>query len=327
MKGKIIMKKLIIALSALGAAFSATAKADISVSGTANVAYISSAASTDSENLAVGTKAAFALSTTTASGMGISGSIALTQDYDGDGNVGADGGQAITFTTGGTSITVGDVGIADTVGSVGGVVNGPLDDQSGISSNVATGFGEAAGTSDDGLGVSFTTAVGTASLTIGYITNDGKDNFGVINGDSTQGGTSAEMSIPMGAYTVAVGVADHDDGSSAAGGTIAAALGGGTLTVGYSTQTLVAASHAKLSTGGDTQVVGATYSMSMDADTTIAVGYNSAKDADSDAATKMELSIERALGGGASVYLDVVNLSGDAATDGTGIAFGTAVAF
>ena len=35
------MKKLIIALSALGAAFTATAKADISVSGSANVAYLS----------------------------------------------------------------------------------------------------------------------------------------------------------------------------------------------------------------------------------------------------------------------------------------------
>ena len=49
------MKKLIIALSALGAAFSATAKADISVSGTNNVAYVSSAASSDAENLLVGT--------------------------------------------------------------------------------------------------------------------------------------------------------------------------------------------------------------------------------------------------------------------------------
>ena len=41
----------------------------------------------------------------------------------------------------------------------------------------------------------------------------------------------------------------------------------------------------------------------------------------------MELSISRALGGGASAYLDVVNLSGDASADGTAIGFGTAVAF
>ena len=94
----------------------------------------------------------------------------------------------------------------------------------------------------------------------------------------------------MGAYTVSVGVADHDDGSSAAGGTIAA-FGTGTLTLGYSTQTLVAASHAKLSANGDTTVAGATYSTTLDAGTTL-VGYNHAKDADSDAATKMELSLK-----------------------------------
>jgi len=69
--------------------------------------------------------------------------------------------------------------------------------------------------------------------------------------------------------------------------------------------------------------------MSLDADTTVAVGYQNAKDADSESATKTELSIERSLGGGASIYLDLANLSGDTAAnaDGTAIGFGTSVAF
>ena len=97
---------------------------------------------------------------------------------------------------------------------------------------------------------------------------------------------------------------------------------------GYSNQTIKQAeAGAALSADGDTTSAGATYSMSMDAATTVAVGYNTNKDADSDSASKMELSIERSLGGGASVYLDMVNLSGDAATDGTAIGFGTAVSF
>ena len=99
------------------------------------------------------------------------------------------------------------------------------------------------------------------------------------------------------------------------------------MTVGYSNQTIDNGDSTLLSTTGDTTSAGATYSMSMDGATTIAVGYNSNKDADSDAASKMELSIERSLGGGASVYLDMVNLSGDAATDGTALGFGTAVSF
>ena len=42
----------------------------------------------------------------------------------------------------------------------------------------------------------------------------------------------------MGMYTITAG-ADSDTGESASGASIAAALGGGTLTVGFSTQTLV----------------------------------------------------------------------------------------
>ena len=319
------MKKLTLALSAIAAAFSASAHADISVSGSANVAYISSVATTDSELLAVGSTTSFAMSTTTASGMGISASLALSADYDADGSTVADGGQAVTFTTGGATIVVGDVGVNDTIGSVGGVVNGPLDDQSGISSNVATGFGAA--TDDDGLGATFSAAMGTATLSIAYIGNTAKDNFGVLNPDSGESAMGATISMPMGGLTVTAGVADNDNGSSAAGATAAYALGGGTLTVGYSSQTIDNGDHASLSTTGDTQVLGATYAMSLDADTSVSVGYNHAKDADSDAATKMELSISRALGGGASAYLDVVNLSGDASADGTAIGFGTAVSF
>ena len=109
---------------------------------------------------------------------------------------------------------------------------------------------------------------------------------------------------------------------------VSAALGGGTVTVGYSNQTLLA-SHASLTTAGDTEVIGATYVMSMDADTTISVGYQNKKDADSESSTQTDLSIERAMGGGATVYLDIRNLTGDTASnaDGTAIAFGTSVAF
>jgi hypothetical protein len=265
------------------------------------------------------------MSTTTSTGLGISTSLTLSNDYDTDSVDGVDGGQAVTFTTGGATIVVGDVGVNDTIGSVGGVVNGPLDDQSGISSNVATGFGAA--TDDDGLGATFSSAMGDATLSIAYIGNTAKNNFGVLNPDSGESAMGATISMPMGSYTVTAGVADNDNGSSAAGATVSAALGGGTLVVGYSQQTISNGDHAKLSTDGDTQVMGATYAMSLDGDTSLSVGYNTAKDADSDAATKMELSISRALGGGASAYLDVVNLSGDSSANGTGLAFGTSVAF
>ena len=323
------MKKLIIALSAIAAAvgFTTTAQADISVSGSSNVAYLSTSGATTEgdEELAVGNTVDFSMSTTTSGGIGISASMSISQDYDAAGGVNADGGNSVTFTTGGSTIVVGDVEISDTIGAVGGVVNGPLDDASDLSSSVASGFLD-----DDGLGAELTTAMGAASLNISYVSNDGADNFGIVNSSASgaDSAMSASITMPMGAYSFTIGVADSDTGESSSGVTASGTLGGGTATIGYSNQTLLA-SHASLTAAGDSDIYGATYVMSMDADTTISIGYQNRKDADSESSTQTDLSIERAMGGGATVYLDIRNLSGDTASnaDGTAIAFGTSVAF
>ena len=322
------MKKLLILLSAIGAMFTTTTHADISLSGSSDAAFLSTSGSDaegDSE-IAVGASVDFGMSTTTASGMSISATMGVEQDYDGDNNHEVTGGQNITFGLSGATIVVGDVEISDTIGAVGGVVGGVLDDASDLDTSVASGFID-----DDGLGVELTTAVGTASLNISYVANDEDDNFGIMN-SSTAGddaAMSASISLPMGAYSVTLGVADSDSGESSSGASVAAAIGGGTLTVGYSQQTLIATGNDNLGVDGDTEVVGATYSMSLDADTSVAVGWNNRKDADSESSTMTELSISRALGGGASVYLDLQNLTGDTAadSDGSAIAFGTSVSF
>ena len=77
-----------------------------------------------------------------------------------------------------------------------------------------------------------------------------------------------------------------------------------------------------MTTAGDSEVIGATYSMSLDADTTVALGYTNAQDADSDSTTRFDLSLSRSLGGGASVYLDMRTLSGDTDANGGGTAMG-----
>jgi hypothetical protein len=162
-------------------------------------------------------------------------------------------------------------------------------------------------------------------------------------------------SMPLGAVTVSAGVASHDNGESSSGASASMALGGGTLTVGFSNQTLnadtaagtttgftstfgtsstatvsavtVAASTPDLATAGDSEVVGATYAMSLDADTSVTVGYQNAKDADSHSHSRLDASISRSLGGGASVYLDIRSLSGDTDQDGTDLGIGTSVSF
>ena len=72
--------------------------------------------------------------------------------------------------------------------------------------------------------------------------------------------------------------------------------------------------------------MGATYAMSLDADTSLTLGYNSTKDA-SNSNTQAEVGISRSLGGGASAFLDVKNVSGDGSNTGTAFAIGSSVAF
>ena len=345
------MKKLTLALSALAAVFgAASAKADVSVSGSGSAAYIVPAGTGADNEIAVGQFVSFGLSTTTASGMTISGGMGLSNTLTTNNGQAVSGGKTLTFNTGGASITIGDVEAADTPGAVGGLVGDEVDDLGDLDTNVDTGFYD-----DDGLGFSFTTAVGSSTLKIVHVGNTGADNYGAFSADAATSVTSAGITVPMGAYTVSAGMASADGTTeSSAGISVSAALGGGTLTVGYSQQTLdeslddtaesyavttvnadpaaptittTAASDGDLAVDGDSTVIGATYAMSLDADTSMAIGYQSTKDADSDAATQFDATVSRALGGGASVFLELRNLSGDAAQDGTAIAIGSRVSF
>ena len=340
------MKKLTLAISALAAAFGvASAKADVSVSGSGSAAYIAPAGSGADSKLNVGQFVSFGLSTTTASGMTISGGMGLSNTITTNAGQAVSGGQSLTFATGGATITVGDVEAADTPGSVGGVVGGQVGDNGGLNSDVGSGFAD-----DDGLGVAFSTAVGSSTLSFTYVGNDDVDTLGAINADGSNALMSAGISMPLGGMTVSVGVADSDTGESASGASLSTSIGGGTLVVGYSQQTLktaekstavaytfktdassgkttVAATNGDLDVDGDTTVMGATYTMALDADTTIKLGYQNAKDADDDSTSQFDASISRALGGGASVFLDLRNLSGDAQTSGSAVAVGTNVSF
>jgi len=339
------MKKLTLAISALAAAFGASAaKADVSVSGSGSAAYIAPAGSGDAK-LNVGQFVSFGLSTTTASGMTISGGMGLSNTITTNAGQAVSGGQTLTFATGGATITVGDVEAADTPGDVGGVVGGQVGDNGDLNSNVGSGFAD-----DDGLGVAFSTAVGASTLNFTYVANDDVDTLGGMNVTGSNALMSAGLTVPMGAYSVSVGVADSDTGESSSGASVSTSIGGGTLVVGYSQQTLktaekstavaytfktdaasgkttVAATNGDLDVDGDTTVMGATYSMALDADTTVKVGFQNKKDADDDSTSQFDASISRALGGGASVFLDMRNLSGDAAQDGSAIAVGTNVSF
>jgi hypothetical protein len=321
------MKKLTLAISAIAAAFgAASAQADISVSGSGSASYVNDAAS--ATKLVVGQFVSFSMSTTTSSGMTISGGMGLSQSVTSNATPAVTGGQSLSFATGGATIAVGDVVAADTPGSIGGVVGSAIGEQGGFNSKVEDGFAD-----DDGLGISLSTAIGGSSLSVVYVANDGADSMGEVNSDTSgeDAVTSASITVPMGAYTITAGVADSDTGESASGASVSAALAGGTVTVGYSTQTLVDgtsdATTSDLSTSGDTTSMGATYVMALDADTSVSIGLQNRKDADDDSTSQFDASVSRALGGGASVFLDIRSLTGDATVKGSAVAVGTSVSF
>ena len=341
------MKKLTYLVSAIAAAVTGSAYADVSVSGSGGVAYLSKATTGDKGNVVVNSALNFGLSTTASNGMGVAAGFSMTITPSADQTAPANGGgNKLTFTSGGSTIVVGDIELADTFGSVGGVVGGVVGDGGATNSDVATGFGD-----DDGTGISLSTGVGAATISVGHIFNTGANTYSSTSSSASLNAFS--VSLPVGPATIGLGMADGDASESSSGATVSMALGGGTLTLGYSQQTLAADSAASagsgyslntstgvientglvttaaddLSTAGDTQVVGATYSMSLDADTTVKVGYQNAKDADSESHTRFDASISRSLGGGASVYLDIRSLNGDADTSGTDLAIGTSVSF
>ena len=293
-------------LAALG--FSSAAKADISVSGSTQMSVV---ADGTTNNWNQGGAVSFALSTTTANGLGVAVGMGITRDTDGAGATGVvSGNKNVTFTAGGATIKVGVMGVTgDGFGDIGGLAS----DQTTVDG--ANGGGaSAAMTTTTGTGVTLTTAVGGATLTIGYLFDTGTDTQADISA-AIDNPSGVEISMPFGAYTVAVGyVTDGTD--SDAGGTISGAAGAGTITVGYNT----------VDDSGVTETaMGATYAMSLDADTSLSFGYNQSKAA-AGSTNRTDVVLSRSLGGGVSAYIEAANYSG-VGTSGTDIGIGTKIAF
>jgi hypothetical protein len=317
------MKKLTYLLSAIATAFSANAFADISVSGSGGFGYVND--QSGNNNVINSATVSFAMSTTTSGGLGISASMGLSVSPTGEVNAthgaASTGGQTLTFTTGGATIKVGDIEIADTPGSVGSVVEANTGENHEITNSVAGGFAD-----DDGNGVMLSTGVGAATVTIGQIWDTDVDSQADITA-STKSATALGVSVPVGAWTISAGTATHDDTAESSGISVAGAIGGGTLTVGYGTQKTPSA-YSKATAAGTANVTGASYSMSLDADTTVAIGYKTKKDQDDDTLNQIDAYASRSLGGGASVYVDMRSVQATGSSNGgTAFGFGTAVSF
>jgi len=336
------MKKLLLMVSAIAAGFTSVAQADISISGSAGLGYVSG--NTNVSDVYTGGAISFALSSTLDNGVTVSTSAGIRMDTNDTKNestsgTGTDvstatgtqlavtsvyglatGFTAITFAGGNNSVTWGmDVGLAgEGAGGVGGVAS-DLVDEGGYGRDYSASLSQ-----DSGGGISFSTTLGEAAVSLSYIvqTPSQLESSNEIrmgdSGDTTMTGISVSMT--MGALAISAGYANVENTDTQTGASIAYNVGGGTFTVGYT--------DVDNNSGTDESAWGATYSTALGS-ATLKVGVNTAK-VGSNTGTLTEAQISQSLGGGASLYAEIQTSSdttGSSTTDGTNLAVGTKYAF
>ncbi len=319
------MKKLLIMVSALTAAVFSSAKADVSVSGSAGAHVISgkdvvdgipgsSERSTSGTLFMNGAGVSFSMSTTTAGGMTVSTSGGITLDSNDATNTKAVSGLAsVSFASDGFTFTVGDVDlVGDSTGEVGDVASAVVDNGGYTSTGIVTGVADT-----EGYGFTASTSVGSASVSVAYLLDTANEGVNNAESASNEYGTGVSLTLPMGDASITAGYANIDGTAdeTTTGVAVSYPVGGGTLTLGYESTDETT----------DSTTMAAAFSGSLDADTTYAIGYTDGEQG-STASTRTEAKLTRSLGGGVSVYAEIQNTDGDGVS-GTNLAFGTTVAF
>ena len=311
------MKKLMYMVSAVAAAvgFSTAANADISVSGSADLAYVDAGGNTSSMN---GGGVSFSLSTTTDAGVTISAGAGISNDNDVVDDVStATGLSKLTFGFANGSIGIGDsVAIPDGVGKVGELV-------SWADTNSTTITYEGSIGDDEGSGIEGSTTMGDMTISGAYYW-DGASS-GDIDG-AAKTGSGIKITMPLGAMSLTAAAAQAETATATMndqGVAISYAVGGGTLGLGFN------------NVAGDTnddeaESVGVSYSTSVGG-ATVTLGHQSHNGTNKTAATT-DVTISSSLGGGASIWAEMRSITGERSaetgtTSDTVVAVGTSVSF
>jgi hypothetical protein len=314
------MKKIAYLMSAISAGlFSSAAHADISVAGSASVAYNGAGGNT---SIIHGGSISFGLSTTTDSGMTISSSAGLTRDTDGSDTAAAVTGlSSVSFATGGATITAGyDIGLADGAAGVGELVT-VADLNSSAVTNTG-GMGD-----DEGAGVSLSTSFGDAALSVVYLYDKKSGTVGIGDLDGAANtGTSVTLSMPVAGATLSGNYVSGDVNgvtNTETSAAVAYPTGAGTLSLGY-------ASFEGDTTTTNGTTFGVAYAMDLDG-TAIGVGYQS-YDVNSASGNSTDITVSRGLGGGASIFAEMRTTGGTVTstanvTSTSTVVIGSAISF
>ena len=340
------MKKLLTFVSAITAGAIGTASADVSVSGSSNFFYASGtgdANSTTQEDSmsVVGGTLAFAMSTETTNGITVSGSAsvsALTTDAAVAETGPALGGLSqISFGMDGMTVTLGDINNAGSGTGEGGDVSsfasvnaGRLTTASAAAANDSAMDGIA-----DGTGINVSTSIGAASVDATFVSKVGSGRNSLATTAKTTGyssGYAVNVGFDMAGAAVNVAAGGSQAKATAVKNDSATAIEVSypvsdalSATVGASSGTIAA---------GDEDNMFVTAAYTMDADTTLSLGYARGDSTDAsnvlDKASVTSVNVSRSLGGGVSVFAEYASVANDNATvstTGNSFAVGTVVAF
>jgi hypothetical protein len=339
------MKKLLTFVSAITAGAIGSASADVSVSGAGNQFYGSGSGSANSiannedSVMSGGGSVAFAMSTETANGVGVTASASITRDTDGaalvDNATAVGGMNSLTFAMDGMTIGLGDIDSPGSGVGEGGDVSSFASTVAGLfASSAAAANDSAMDSSFDGTGVTVSTTMGAASVDLSYAITQGSGANSFLTNATTVGIVNATtltigMDVGGASVTAATGSADAN-------------------TAGNSNQTASAleisypvSDSMTLSFGGSQGTIGnndednmfASIAYTVDADTSLSIGYGTADNTTGtvvDKETVTTMNLTRSLGGGVSVFAEYAAVDADNAgttTDGSAVAVGTTVSF
>jgi len=308
------MKKIAYLTSAVlaGLGFSTAAKADIAASGSYGATIINGSATTS--EFMTGGGISFAMSTATAGGMTVSASGGISLDSnDADNTKGVSGLDSVTFGVDGFSLKMGEMALSGAgAGEVGFVNSDHVDEGGYTNTGIVTGVAQT-----EGYGFVASTTVGGASVSLSYMADYANASVNSASTSAGDTGTGISVTLPVGTMSVNFGYANitGTTAETSSGGSVSMALAGGTAKVGY----------ASTDEATDSTATSLSYSGSLDADTTYAIGYTTGEQG-ANSSQQLEAKIARSLGGGVSVFADFQN-HGGAGTPGTNMAIGTSVSF
>ena len=339
------MKKLLTFVSAITAGAIGTASADVSVSGSSNFFYASGtgdANSTSQEDSVsvVGGTLAFSMSTETTNGITVSGSAtvsAVTTDTGTAVTAVPNGGLSqISFGMDGMTVTLGDINNAGSGTGEGGDVSSfasvnaaRLTTASAAAANDSAMDGIA-----DGTGINISTSIGAASVDLTLVSTVGSGRNSLSANTKTAGynnGYALNLGFDLAGAAVNVAAGGSDSMVAGTNNDSAFAVEASYPVSDALSVSIGSSSGTRSAADEDNMFVTAAYTM--DADTTLSLGYANGDNTAAtvlDKATVSSVNITRSLGGGVSVFAEyaaVDNNNAGTTTSATSLAVGTVVSF